>query len=283
MSDALNCWCVYIHTSPLGKKYVGITCQAPKDRWRNGNGYKHNSHFMRAIKKYGWDNFLHEIIADNLTERQAKDMEISLIERYNTTNQEFGYNISAGGDGTVGVQHFGADNPFYGKTHSEQTKIALSVNIKKTWENGALDALKRPVGQFNMEGDLIAEYESVKQAEEATGVGHSVICRVCSGKLNYTHGFTWAYKEDYIDLEKFKTTFLQKLAIKQSNFGKAQRKTVELYNLDGELVGVYPSASHLSREFGVHKDTVAYACRCGNIFQGAYKCKYAQKESELAS
>ena len=59
---------VYMHISPSGKKYIGITKQNPKRRWNSGNGYKNNDYFTKAIKKYGWNNFLHIILAENLTE-----------------------------------------------------------------------------------------------------------------------------------------------------------------------------------------------------------------------
>ena len=52
---------VYKHTTPSGKVYIGITGLKPERRWRNGNGYKDNEHFYRAILKYGWDNIKHEI------------------------------------------------------------------------------------------------------------------------------------------------------------------------------------------------------------------------------
>lgn len=51
-----NRWCVYVHTSPSGKKYVGVTSQYPNARWRNGKGYKSSPAFNNAIQKYGWDN-----------------------------------------------------------------------------------------------------------------------------------------------------------------------------------------------------------------------------------
>ena len=57
---------VYKHTSPSGKIYIGITGKKPKVRWNNGNGYKHNRHFYRAIKLYGWNNILHEVLFENL-------------------------------------------------------------------------------------------------------------------------------------------------------------------------------------------------------------------------
>ena len=93
---------VYSHTSPSNKKYIGITCQSPNERWRNGNGYKNNDYFSRAIQKYGWDNFKHEILATNLSHDEACEKEIELIAKYNTTDNQFGYNITKGGEGALG-------------------------------------------------------------------------------------------------------------------------------------------------------------------------------------
>jgi hypothetical protein len=80
-----------------GKRYYGITSQRPKVRWANGKGYI-GEHFANSINKYGWDGFDHIIIARDLTEDEAKWLEIEMIAAHNTTNPEFGYNISLGGD-----------------------------------------------------------------------------------------------------------------------------------------------------------------------------------------
>ena len=64
--------CVYKHTSPSGKVYIGITKQKPEKRWGNGKNYAQNEYFFAAILKYGWGNFTHEIIADGLTREEAE-------------------------------------------------------------------------------------------------------------------------------------------------------------------------------------------------------------------
>lgn len=95
---------VYKHTSPSGKVYIGITSQKVQDRWcRQGQGYKKNTHFYRAIQKYGWDNFKHEILYTGMPEMDAKHKEIELIKKHQSNNPKNGYNLTIGGDGVIGI------------------------------------------------------------------------------------------------------------------------------------------------------------------------------------
>ena len=98
-------WCVYKHTAPNGKVYIGITSREPKVRWDSGSGYLQNTYFSRAIKKYGWKNIKHEIIILNLSENDAKNKEIELIKFYKSSDRDFGYNLTDGGEGTNGYHH----------------------------------------------------------------------------------------------------------------------------------------------------------------------------------
>jgi group I intron endonuclease len=134
-------WCVYIHTSPNNKKYVGITGQTPPEkRWDEGRGYPHNAHFTSAIKKYGWNNFKHEIVANNLTALEAEEMERDLIQEYNTMNPKCGYNLTSGGESgkryseeakrNISLSLRGEKHPNYGKHHSEETKRKISEGNK---------------------------------------------------------------------------------------------------------------------------------------------------------
>ena len=129
----MNNYTVYMHISPSGKRYIGITSMEPEKRWKNGKGYIGNQHFTNAIEKYGWDNFEHIIIAKGLSEQQAKEMEIKLIRVWDSANQDKGYNISLGGDGCRGVNPRDFMTEEAKKEHDR--KISEANKGKNPWEN----------------------------------------------------------------------------------------------------------------------------------------------------
>lgn len=131
---------IYLHTSPSGKRYIGQTCQRPERRWRNGEGYRQNTYFYRAIQKYGWENFSHEVLIQCSTLEEADLLEKRLIACLRTSNPVYGYNISAGADGK-GVmaestkrllsqkrkgRFAGTENPNYGRRHTPEERRKIS-------------------------------------------------------------------------------------------------------------------------------------------------------------
>ncbi len=123
-----NIWSVYMHINKVnGKKYIGITSQDPERRWgSDGNKYQ-KSVFKNAIKKYGWDNFQHEVIFRSLSEEDAKYLERLFIKCFDTKIPN-GYNMTDGGDGTVGL------------SPSEEVRTKMSVASKTKWEDPAFRA-----------------------------------------------------------------------------------------------------------------------------------------------
>lgn len=89
---------VYKHTNKISQKcYIGITGQEKyKKRWQNGLGYLHQTKFYNAIKKYGWDNFTHEILFSDLSLEEACQLEKELIIKYDSISN--GYNLNEGGE-----------------------------------------------------------------------------------------------------------------------------------------------------------------------------------------
>lgn len=119
---------VYIHYFPNGKVYIGITRRQVERRWNNGKGYENQPLMNRAIKKYGWDNVKHEIFASKLTKEEALNMEMLLINAFQSTNHNYGYNICT-----------------YGNANNwslEEVKEILSL-----WKNG--DGIKKIAEKIN--------------------------------------------------------------------------------------------------------------------------------------
>ena len=132
-------YCVYKHTFPNGKVYIGITCKKPEYRWNHGCGYTakrdngeyHQPYIARAILKYGWGNVEHEILFSGLTKEEAERKEIKLIEEYKSNQPEFGYNIQNGGKSNgvhsketkrkISESLMGEKNHFYGKRHTKES------------------------------------------------------------------------------------------------------------------------------------------------------------------
>jgi len=208
---------VYFHINKInGKIYVGITCRNPNKRWSNGNGYKYKSKFWNAIKKYGWNNFEHEIFATKLTKAEACNMEKLLIKKLHTTDDRYGYNMDEGGGlppvlkgeknpfygrhDIVGEKH-----PFYGKHHSEETRKKMSQHHwdssgannpffgKHVYANGN-SVLCKPVQC--VETGIV--YFGVTEAERQTHIARQSIRKAASGKISHAGGYHWIYLNEQI-------------------------------------------------------------------------------------
>lgn len=175
----MNNYTVYMHISPSGKRYIGITCTKTNRRWQNGNGYKTQQYFYRAINKYGWDNFQHIIIAKGLDEETAKWLEIELIREWNTTNKDKGYNVTLGGEGDNGwtpseETRKKLSEVKKGKTHSEETRKKMSESRK-----GEKHPMYGKCGENNPNYGKHRSEETKKKMSESRikrGITKSVIC-----------------------------------------------------------------------------------------------------------
>lgn len=152
---------IYKHISPSNKVYIGITRQSVAKRWNNGSGYKDSPAFYNAIQKYGWDSFKHVVIYDGLSKEEAEAAERVLISIYESYDKRYGYNIELGGKcpGTHSEETkrkiskankgkryspesiekmkkahkgkgIGADNPFFGRKHTDETRQQHSDFMK---------------------------------------------------------------------------------------------------------------------------------------------------------
>lgn len=179
---------IYKHTSPSGKVYIGKTKQKdPKLRWLSGHGYESNKYFSNAIKKYGWRNFKHEVLARDLTEEQAYWNEIFFIDMFDSFNRKHGYNLTKGGDGSLG-------RPL---TEEHKRKLREATKAKCTGLYlGEKSVRARGCVQYDLDGYLIKEWGSISDAARALGVHYSNILKACSGDLATASGYLWTYADE---------------------------------------------------------------------------------------
>ena len=200
---------VYKHTSPSGKVYIGVTKNKPNTRWRNGRGYKANEYFCKAICKYGWGNFQHEILAEGLSYEDAASMEIDLIAIHKATNRDYGYNIEHGGnmcgthsEETKRKMSIAISKAMTGKKASHETRLAMSKAHKakpmtESRKKQLTDCrIKRPVEQLDLNGNVIARFSRLIDAANSVNASRGNICSVCRG-INLTcKGYKWRYCDE---------------------------------------------------------------------------------------
>lgn len=198
-------YCVYKHTAPNGKVYIGITNQTVSNRWRNGKGYHHNAHFTSAIEKYGWDNIKHEILFDSLTESEAVAKEIELIAEYKSNQREYGYNQSCGGEEHNGCKCSESTKQAISRANkgrvaynrgvpmSDEQKNKVS-NSRKGKLTGKQNHKSKTVYQYSLDGELVKIWDSACSAGRELGVDYKSICACCNKQQHTAYGFIWSYE-----------------------------------------------------------------------------------------
>ena len=186
----MSSYCVYKHTSPSGKVYIGITGQSPERRWQNGYGYRLNEYFFRAILKYGWDNFQHEILLDGLSKEAACAAEVALIASHNSTDPSRGYNIAHGGEHSspteetrqkISIKNKGRKPYTYGKHLSPEHRRKISENYAGGPTPFAVVCV-----------ELDTTFPSIKEAARSLGIRDaSNIYRCISGARATAAGYHW--------------------------------------------------------------------------------------------
>ncbi|PGT01860.1 NUMOD1 domain-containing DNA-binding protein [Bacillus cereus] len=225
-------WSVYCFTAPNGKRYVGITSLKPEYRWNEGKGYKHNQYLYNAIEKYGWKNIKKEIIANNIPELSAKELEKFYIKEWDLMNPVKGYNKTIGGDGAPGLVRTGAAN--------------------KNSREGQKGSTTKKVLQFNIDGTFIKEFETMTEAYRETGVHYSKISEVCNGNRRTSGGFMWRFE----DIERDNEGNIEPAKPKQ----KLTQKKVFQYEVDGTLIKTYVSTMEAAKVIGIDNSKICAVC-----------------------
>lgn len=139
---------VYLISFPNKKKYIGITTTSFKERKQSHISHRNSSNLPvhNALAKHK-DRVTWEIIDKGDNWNELKKMEIKYIKKYKSHISENGYNLTIGGDGTVGYKH------------SDESKLRNSERRKEHFK----DAKNR---KKQSKAGIIAHHENPKLAKE---------------------------------------------------------------------------------------------------------------------
>lgn len=224
---------VYRHINITnGKSYIGLTKQNPEDRFgSNGQNYKDKCpRFWSAISHYGWDNFYHMIVQDDIpTKEMACYIEKELIKMYNTQDKDKGYNILSGGQcpeitletrDKMSKAMIGNKNGL-GKVCSEEKKRKISeaqkgmVFSEERKKKMSIAASKRHVPCSESKRETLRQayphkkavyceetdtvYSSVQECARELNLNASLVSKVCLNKLKTTGGYHLKHNDDIIN------------------------------------------------------------------------------------
>jgi len=127
-----------------GKSYIGFDSKYPNriedHHYCQGTS---KSYLHRAIKKYGWENFTHKMLYIGEDVKHALKVIEPFFIKYLQTKVPNGYNITDGGEGTLGIKRSKIwkrkqSLAQSGKKQSKETKLKRSLSLKghPNWNKG---------------------------------------------------------------------------------------------------------------------------------------------------
>jgi group I intron endonuclease len=197
--------------------YVGVTNNYTK-RMREHKGTYNNYLISKAIKKHGWNNFNSQILLETEDAEYAyRVAESSFIQQYQSNNPKKGYNLTEGGQGTLGFspttksrqkmrekklgkkltpEHIQKiSQSALGRTFTKETKTKISIKLKgnknfqgKTFTNEIKQILsehKAKDWQLLSPNGKIINIHNMRKFCIDNNLHHSAITRVLQGKQSH--------------------------------------------------------------------------------------------------
>lgn len=236
---------IYEHISPSGKVYVGQTSNL-NIRWQgNGNRYLNKNkkglfvqpYFAHALLKYGWDNFEHRIILENIPKSEANYAEKYLIKWYKLHNMS--YNCTDGGEGACGIKRtmslemrkhmseiMRAFHPLKGTHRTEKQKQAAREKMlgRKASKEARFNMRMAHLGKSNphrckevyafdkQSKYFVRKFSSISEASKYTGISHSAICNTARGKCPSAGSYIWSFSPN-IDKNDLRFKMMENLKV----------------------------------------------------------------------
>lgn len=271
---------IYMCTNLInGKKYIGKTVQPFNNRIAQ-HKYKsekcENTNILyNAIRKYGWENFKWEIIDCAYNDEELSNKETEYIKRYNTFyKSNKGYNMTLGGEGTVGYGNINEDIAYQIKellrdTSLPMSKIGKMFGIKKeivesiyygnSWihveverfqprmnrnrENRDWDCIKLKDKNVVKIKEMLRDGYRIREIADIFNVSETLISHINVGKV-------WRH----IEVNGFKYSKGRKSGYEHAN---SSLKEDDVYKIKKMIMENKITLTEIAKMYGVNKTTIS--------------------------
>ena len=181
-------WIYKITNIQNNKVYIGQTIRPIQDRFhRHINDALNNildTHFARAIRKYGKDNFIIEQIDQAQTQDELNKKEQYWIQYYNSVQD--GYNE------TDAISKCGG-NTYQSKTEKEMEVIKEKIRQTKL---GAKNPMAKKIKRINIITNEIDIFDTIISCAKACGIknGKTSITTRLKGQVKSPYKNTWIFE-----------------------------------------------------------------------------------------
>lgn len=234
--------------------YIGQTVKSIEQRFRghiSAANKGSNTKIARAIRKYGKENFVVEMIDSAKNKEELNEKERFWIRFFNA--DKIGYNMTAGGESA---------NTYENKTSSEMDII--KDKIKRT-KLGQLNPNSRKVKCFNVNTKEELHFSTLKECQEYFNEKHhNFITRRCKKEISYLYNGVWeiAYEE-----EDYNNKYTKEKKNRKS-------RKIQIKDIQTKEVHVFPSYASAERHYGLRKKAIsgkAYEKGKFFVFSGKYE------------
>ena len=182
---------IYKTTNKTNKKvYIGQTIRTLDQRWKQHINYSHdlshNTHFARAIRKYGSGGFIVEQIDKASSQEELDSKEKYWIEYFDAIKN--GYNESDGSFRCGG-------NTYRSKSKEELDLIGNKIRSTKI---GKLNPAAKRVQLIDIIDNTTKEFDTIKECAQYLGINKGTTSIVNHLQGRVLKPFRKRYKFEYI-------------------------------------------------------------------------------------
>ncbi len=168
---------IYKYTNQVnGKVYIGQTINEYKRRYAHSKALNSwRSYFHEAVRKYGIDSFSYEIL-ETIDKETSQELKIELdkaeqryITEYKSNDKLYGYNLTIGGSGTLGIKQSEESNIKRSESMKAKGKTLTKEQVQYLQSCNKHDYLAHhsPVEKYSLSGEFLERFNTLREAAES--------------------------------------------------------------------------------------------------------------------